>query len=80
MESLDRMIVSLGEGIRRYQNPATADLLQDVMGQNSAHREKLQQYIADLANEKEQQFRVADSEAQRCRAFLSKQPNRSEKK
>ena len=78
--SLERMLVSLGEGVRRYQNPATADLLHGVMAQGTANREKLQQYISDLAAEREQQFRVVDSEAQRCRGFLMKQPTAAEKK
>ena len=78
--SLDRMLVSLGEGVRKYQNPAVADLLHGVIAQGTANREKLQQYIFDLAGEREQQFRVADSEAQRCRGFLMKQPTAAEKK
>ncbi|MBI2680655.1 MAG: hypothetical protein HYX25_06565 [Candidatus Solibacter usitatus] len=78
--SLEHMLVSLGEGVRRYQNPAVADLLHGVMAEGTANREKLQQYIFDLASEREQQFRVADSEAQRCRGFLMKQPTAAEKK
>jgi hypothetical protein len=80
MGSLEHLLVSLGEGVRRYQNPAIADLLHGAMAEGTANREKLQQYIFDLATEREQQFRVADSEAQRCRGFLAKQPTAAEKK
>jgi len=78
--SLERMLVSLGEGVRKYQSAYSADLLHGVMAEGTANREKLQQYIFDLATEKEQQFRVVDSEAQRCRGFLMKQPTAAEKK
>lgn len=81
VQSLELMLSSLGEAIRKYQNPALADLLAGVVAENGANRERLQQYILDLATEKEQEFQVADREAQRCRAFLFKQPapRRSEK-
>jgi hypothetical protein len=36
----------------------------------------LQQYILELASAREQEFRVADQEAQRCRQSLSRQPSR----
>jgi hypothetical protein len=78
--SLDRLLASLGEGVRKYQSAYAADLLHGAIAEGTANREKLQQYIFDLATEKEQQFRVADSEAQRCRGFLMKQPTAAEKK
>jgi len=78
--SLDRLLVSLGEGVRKYQSAYSADLLHGVIAEGTANREKLQQYVFDLANEREQQFRVVDSEAQRCRGFLMKQPTAAEKK
>jgi hypothetical protein len=74
MQSLDSMLNSLNEGIRKYQNPALADLISGAMTASAAQREKLRQYIVQLAAAKEQQFRVMDQEAQRCRAMLSRQP------
>jgi hypothetical protein len=44
-----------------------------VSAENSANRDKLRQYITDLAAAKEQEFDVADKEAQRCRGMLTKQ-------
>jgi hypothetical protein len=61
------------EGVRNYQNPAVGDLLLGVAAENSENRDKLRQYITDLALTKEQEFEVADKEAQRCRGMLSKQ-------
>lgn len=77
VQSLEATLASLREGIRKYHNPAVADLLNGVVAENGANRNRLQQYVLDLAAEKEQQFTVADREAQRCREFLSKQPAQS---
>ena len=74
MQALDTMLGSLIEGIRKYQNPALAELVQGVVDENSANRDKLRQYVQDLAAQKEQEFTVADKEAQRCRAQLMRQP------
>jgi hypothetical protein len=74
MQSLDSMLSSLNEGIRKYHNPALADLINEAMSTNAAQCEKLRQYIVQLAAAKEQQFKVMDQEAQRCRMMLSRQP------
>ncbi|MGI8988204.1 MAG: hypothetical protein ACR2I2_01315 [Bryobacteraceae bacterium] len=73
IQSLDSSVNSLKEGLRKYQNPALADLLDGVAAENTGNRDKLQQYVLDLAMQKEQQFQVADREAQRCRESLSKE-------
>jgi hypothetical protein len=65
---------SLMGGLRKYQNPPLADLIQSVAAEDQSDIEKLQGYILQLADEKEQEFQVVDHEAQRCRASLSKQP------
>ncbi len=74
MQSVDLMLRSYAEGIRKYQNAAVADLLLGAVSTAAADREKLHQYIMDLAADKEAQFRVIDEEAQRCRGQLSRQP------
>ena len=74
LQSLELRLNSLVEGVRNYQNPAVGDLLIGVAAENSANRDKLRQYITDLAATKEQEFEVADKEAQRCRGQLTKQP------
>jgi hypothetical protein len=73
LQSLELRLNSLVEGVRNYQNPAVGDLLIGVAAENSANRDKLRQYITDLAVTKEQEFEIADKEAQRCRGMLTKQ-------
>jgi len=72
--SFESLLGSLAEGVRKYQNPAIAELLQGILSENSTNREKLRVYVLELAQVKEQEFKVADQEAQRCRAAVSSQP------
>ncbi len=74
MQALETRLTSLVEGVRKYQNPAVGDLLFGVLAENSTNRDKLRQYITDLAATKEQEFKIVDQEAQRCRGILSRQP------
>jgi hypothetical protein len=74
MQALEATLGSVTEGIRKYQNPALADLMQSVVSENSSNADKLRQYVQDLATQKEQEFQIADREAQRCRETLVKQP------
>jgi hypothetical protein len=74
MQSVDSTLGSLTEGVRKYQNPALASIMQSVIAENSTNRDRLRQYLEDLAVQKEQEFQVADHEAQRCRAALLQQP------
>ena len=69
LQGLTARLDSLVDGVRKYQNPAVGDLLIGVLIDNSANRDKLRQYITDLAATKEQEFEVADKEAQRCRGI-----------
>lgn len=74
MQALESFLRSLSEGIRKYQNPALADLLTGLMGETLASRDRLRQYVVELAAIKEQELAVMDKEAQRCRAMLSREP------
>lgn len=76
LQSLESQVTSLVEGVRRYQNPAVGDLIISVMGANSANRDELRQYITELAQSRDKEFQIADSEAQRCRGQLMRQPLR----
>ncbi len=73
MQAMESTFGSVIEGIRKYQNSAIADLLQGVVNENSANRDKLRQFLTDLATQKEQEFQVVDKEAQRCRGVLMKE-------
>ena len=74
MQVMDARLLSLNEGVRKYQNPAVAELIVGLAAENSDNREKLRMYIADLAEQKEAELGVADREAQRCRTVLNRQP------
>jgi hypothetical protein len=76
LQSIEGRLLSLAEGVRKYQNPGVADLLVGVLGDNSANRDHLRQYITDLAVQKEQEFTVLDKEAQKCRVESNRQPAR----
>jgi hypothetical protein len=74
MQSVETMINSLAEGVRRYQEPKLGDQLVGTLAANFGNRDQLRQYIADLADTREQEWKVIDSEAQRCRGDLMKLP------
>jgi hypothetical protein len=85
MEALEVTARSLNEGAERYADRATADQLSALIAQNFTSRERFRQYIKDLAASTEQNFKIADEEAQRCRVTLSQQqacppPRRSKKR
>jgi len=79
-QSLETRLQSLIEGVRKYQNPAVGDLMLGVLGENSSNRDKLRQYITELAATKEKEFQIMDQEAQRCRGTLNRQPSLPKKK
>jgi len=77
IRGLESMLGSLGEGLRKYQNPSMADLLAGALAENGGNRDRLQQYALELAMAKEEECHVADEEAQRCRQSLAGQPAHS---
>jgi hypothetical protein len=74
VQSTHRTLLSLMDGLRRWQNPALAELIESVAAEDQGDLDRLEQYVLQLANEKDQQYAVVNSEAQRCRATLSRQP------
>jgi len=80
LQGLETMLGSLAEGVRRYQNPALADLLGAMVAENNRARQQLHQYVVDLVALKEQEFDVMAREAQRCRSILTRQPRPVQKK
>ena len=71
LRSLDVMLLSLQEGIRKYQAPADAQALAALEAQDSASRERFQRYVVNLASAREQELKVMDKEAQRCRGLVT---------
>jgi hypothetical protein len=51
-----------------------ADLMQGSLLENLNNRERLKSYLTELAQTKEQEFKIMDKEAQRCRGIMTKQP------
>jgi hypothetical protein len=74
IQGLETMLASLGEGVRKYQSAADAQALASAAAQNAPARERLQQYVINLADEREQDLLVMDREAQRCRGTLTQAP------
>jgi prophage DNA circulation protein len=74
LQGLETVLASLVEGTRKYQNPALADLISGIAAENSSASQQLRQYVVDLAALKEEEYRVMDQEAQRCRGMLTRQP------
>jgi hypothetical protein len=72
--AVHQVLDSLMGGLRKYQNPALADLIESVAAEDRADIDRLQQYILETEGDKEEQLTVMDKEAQRCRAILSRQP------
>ncbi len=73
LQSVDAMLVSLAEGVAKYQNPALADLIRGAAAESAPGRERLRQYIVQLAALREEQLAVANQEAQRCRTRMLQQ-------
>lgn len=65
---------SLLGGVRKYQNPALADLIESVAAEAAGDVDRFENHLLEMAGEKERQFALVDREAQRCRAALSRQP------
>lgn len=71
MQGLDAMLPSLEEAMRKYQSPADAVALVSLAVESGISRERVQHYIVNLASEREEDMRVMDKEAQRCRALVT---------
>src|ERR1700683_144162 len=80
MQGIDVMLASVEEGMRKYQNPASAQALASLQAEAGANRDRLQRYIVSLAAEREQELHVMDQEAQRCRGTLTAPASKSGKK
>ena len=74
LEALETTTRSLNEGAQRYGDRSSADELGQFVAQNFTTRERFREYIKNLAQSTEANFKIADEEAQRCRAMISQQP------
>jgi hypothetical protein len=80
LDALENTISSLADGVQNHSTPALADQIRSTLAENSASRERLRQYLLNLANQKEQEYQIMDKEAQRCRAMLTRQPSSADRR
>jgi hypothetical protein len=80
LEALEVTARSLTEGAQRYGDRASADRLSAYVARSFSSRQRLRDYLQDLATSTEQNFKIADEEAQRCRGMISREAPSSSKK
>jgi hypothetical protein len=73
LEALETTERALAEGAQRYDTRANSDKLNMLIAHNFDSRQRLRDYLRDLAATTEQNFKIADGEAQRCRGMISKE-------
>jgi hypothetical protein len=71
IQSLENMLISVEEGMRKYQSPADAQSLVSLEAETGANRDRFQRYLVNLASDRERELQIMDKEAQRCRAALT---------
>lgn len=74
LEALETTERALAEGAQKYDTRAVSNQLDMMIAHHFDNRQRLRDYLRDLADTTEQNFKVADSEAQRCRGMISKEP------
>lgn len=81
MEALETTVRSLEEAAGRYGPRAQEEKLNAYVAHSFDNRQRLRDYLEDLAASTEQNFKIADEEAQRCRGIISKEaPSTAKKK
>jgi hypothetical protein len=74
LEALEVTFRSLEQGAQKYADRRTADHLSLLIAHNFNNRERFRDYLKDLADSVDQNFKIADQEAQRCRGMISREP------
>jgi hypothetical protein len=74
IQGLDAMLVTLEDGLRKYQSRSDAEALASMAAENGPNRERFRRYLVNLAAERENRLEVMDREAQRCRGIMLSQP------
>lgn len=74
LQALESLLDSLSQGVRQYQNPALADLIQGVISENNNHRGWLRGHLVDLVATKEVELGIMTKEAQRCQSEILRRP------
>jgi Asp-tRNA(Asn)/Glu-tRNA(Gln) amidotransferase B subunit len=74
VQASQKVVASLMEGLRRYQNPALAELIESVAAEDQSSLDTFERYLVELATDRQQQYDVVEHEAQRCRSTLFAPP------
>lgn len=72
--SVEEMMDSFLDGVRRYHNPAIADLLTGILNESSGSRGGFRTYLLELASLKEAELKISNQELQRCRSQMLQRP------
>ncbi len=70
LQALETLLASLGEGVRKYQNPDLADLILGLVSDSENSRTRLREYLLELVSTREHELKIMDAEAQRCRGGI----------
>ena len=73
MERMGLLLDSLRKGIVKYQSGDLANMVSQSFATWDGDRNRLWQHIRDLARMREQEYQIANEEAQRCRGLLTRQ-------
>src|SRR5947209_5087618 len=79
LEALDVTTRALNEGVQKYADRSAADKMNALIARNFDSRQRFRDYVRDLAASLDQNFKIADEEAQRCRDTISREPKPSSK-
>lgn len=77
IQAANQELESLMGGVRKYQNPALAELIESVAAESGRDIDGFEQHLTEVSDAREQQLTLMDREAQRCRATLSREPAKS---
>lgn len=66
-DALDNMQRAVMEAIRKYETPEVADSIEARFVESAPARNRFLNYLLDLASQRDREFEVLLSEAQRCR-------------
>jgi hypothetical protein len=79
-QGLETLLGSVVDAMRKYQNPASAQELLAAAAAWGVDRDRLEQYVVNLAAQREKEYQVMDQETQRCRAAMLAPASTSAKK
>ena len=74
IQYVETLLDMVRQGVRKYQSPDLAEILNGQMTASLNSKDKLRTHIMDLASLQEEEMSVMNQEAQRCRSVLSKAP------